>query len=740
MPKREYEDVDVSVEVRACKSPISDEDSARYRAFLRNYEAKLEGGIKLVSEYQRWDDEVRHRAALQKTSAAKLARASNMDYAKVAWSPQGRMKSLDHIDFYASEFYRINYNGQLHWSDILMSYLLTYKCFAADIDFRAYIIRNYTTDIDLAPTGDSERACKHFFRAFLSESGLKSYLPYFTSAKKSEQVSGKTIRRATILTLARLETQTSGDLRGRRHECFAYWEFTHGVLRFGVCDNKPLDSYDGYLDFRRVYQEVVESYVHKHADLGGLVLQRFDVLNKLGFSQQHVIYQCTSMCRRGLLYFSILQDITAFHENDRLEYDVDWSTAHLPMKVRADSMKMYRRNVVAYFYHLRRMQDWLLRNSLIWPASLEQPEPTEESPVCSIVFHPIISEQISLEGGGAVRRFLPLDSRLHMFKLVSNYDFSERYYRFKWDGDSPFQLVPSEEAEKLWEDFENGRALRVPDDRESCVMQAGYVPIELNEQHATLGCASASESYLSAPVPHTTEYHADTRKFFGSPDDVEDIYTSTAGRKIPGSYLDDFQAMLRELRDWVVVKRGPASAANAVSDTFSKRTSVFRIIMEHFKSEFKINYVCVRPCAEGHGFYKVVLYQILASLRNDTRKSSFLKISECLPENSAILTKYGFRCHPDKAADRLRDFWMGQAEIGKVTFDSWGMERLLETPTDDDEVELAVLRRGAFPTAEMLNSQAYVDEFAKTRDHATAVSAMQSLGEKLDAVSAMQSL
>ena len=512
MPKREHGDVDVSVEVREAKSPISDEDNARYRAFLSNYEAKLEGGIQLVSDFQRSDDEVQHRKNIIKKSVLKLRSALDKNFDKVGLVTKDGTRLLDHINFYSENFYGTNYGAILHFSDMLMSYLLTQKCFVPDINFKVYNLRNFLDSMTLQPGSGDEIYCKTFFKTFLIESKLKKHMANFMERKKSTQDSVTIVRRATLICLTRRV----------KHECFAYWELLVDAgspkLRFGVCDNISQKSYVDLVDFRMIYQRVIAKFVKKYSEhVGELQVECFHVHNRLGYNREQTIYKCTSLCRRALLYFSILRDITAFHENTQLESNVDWSTAHLPMKVSKVSMKMYRRNVVAYFYHLRRIQDWLLSNPMIWPSSVEQPEPTADSPVCSIVFHPLYNHQISLADPSNVVKFLTLDSRLQMFKLVSHYDFSERYYRFKWDGDSPFQMVPAKEAVKLWENFAKGWELCVPEDRESCVMQAGYVPIELNEQHLSAPVMAERESILTVVKSLHNRLAALEKKYVDSP-------------------------------------------------------------------------------------------------------------------------------------------------------------------------------------------------------------------------------
>ena len=227
---------------------------------------------------------------------------------------------------------------------------------------------------------------------------------------------------------------------------------------------------------------------------------------------------------------------------------------------------------------------------------------------------------------------------------------------------------------------------------------------------------------LGAPVPKGMKYHEFTEGALGNPDYFEQEYADNLETRavIPDYYLAEYVLYLDEMRKWIV--------ANDGINTFAARCSVIHFEMNYVHdtplNEIQLELVDVRPCAEGHGLYKLLLYVIIQAVMHADKVGKFT-ILDCLPENAMILSRLGFKTDPRAPArsfSTLRSFWMTKDAMADVTFDSWKMGRLLET----DVVDGVHFKESAMPTAEMLNSQAYVDEYAATKDHAAAVAAMRN--------------
>jgi hypothetical protein len=225
---------------------------------------------------------------------------------------------------------------------------------------------------------------------------------------------------------------------------------------------------------------------------------------------------------------------------------------------------------------------------------------------------------------------------------------------------------------------------------------------------------------LGAPVPKGMKYHDDTQFAMGDPGDVEERYAENldTGETIPDYYLGEYARYLEELWKWIQGKHD-------YNSFFSARCSILHFDMNHqhgdSQNEIQLDIVDVRPCAEGHGFYKVLIYVIIQAVKQADRVGTF-KVMDCLPENSMILSRLGFQCDPGLPKTDMRDFWMNKEDMGGISFESWNMGKYLVSQVGQD----VVFNAAALPTAQMLNSQVYVDTYAATKDHAAAVSAMRS--------------
>lgn len=442
-------------------------DEARYEQFLHSYEAEqTHGPLMGKTESERSESEVNMRKALQNSRWKILKLTNNPNRFKFAEDRGEQCKLYDFLSFKASDFFVPSNKNQLLWSNMLMSHLLTYKCVVPDIKFKAFVCRNPFHFFDLDKISANIEILRRNFRAFLQETHLVQ-----TLADLPENPSEIT-RRSLVLHIE-FHRREGGELKIVHHECMVYWEWlmVQGVytLQFGSCDNFSQYELDICIDYSAVYAQTVRDHLRDSS----IPMYQSNIVPRLSTDKNVGVYQCTSICRRCLLYFSLFRDISTLHLNANLERFIDFSKVqHFTATTQAT--QMYKRNLLAYFYHLHRIHHSFLTNPLLWPdKSTRPPTITRENPVCAVVFHPLYN--FSLQP--SERQLIPLDARLHLFKLVNLFDYSETFYRFVWGGDRVFEPVPQHEAQQVWDDFLANRDLPPLENySESCVTQAEFDP------------------------------------------------------------------------------------------------------------------------------------------------------------------------------------------------------------------------------------------------------------------------
>lgn len=210
---------------------------------------------------------------------------------------------------------------------------------------------------------------------------------------------------------------------------------------------------------------------------------------------------------------------------------------------------------------------------------------------------------------------------------------------------------------------------------------------------------------------------------------------------IPQNYLDEFQRTLDSLAEWVKSRKfdrdkldNPGSK-NRSARCLHNFLDINRNAVNHIMKlavgfydddaiegkEIVVNYVNIRPCAEGHGFYKIVLY-LLIRIAKETPKITHIRVTKCYPENEEILKHYGFVMQDDDSVE-CKDFVMDKRQMENVTFERWNMDKLL---LPEGAFGTVRVNQEALPTAEMLNSKPYVERYALDKNHAEAIRAMRA--------------
>lgn len=449
---------------------LNSTDEMRYEQFLRSYEAKPTSNSLLeMTHNQRSDSEVNLRKALQNSRWKILKLTNNPNRFKFAEDHGKNCRMFDFLSFKSSDFFVPSNENVLLWSNMLISHLLTYKCVVPDIKFKAYVCRNPYNKIDLDKLSANLITLRRDMHAFLQETQLLQ-----TIADHPENSTD--IVRKSLVIQTTFHMRKQGELQIVHHECMVYWEWlmVQGVytLQFGSCDNLSEYELDICIDYSSVYAQIIRDLMRDSE----IPVHQMNIVPKLGADNNVGVYQCTSICRRCLLYFSLFRDISTLHLNANLERSIDFTKVQR-FAAAMQATQMYKRNLLAYFYHLHRIHDSLMTNPLLWPDNFTRPPAiTRENPVCAVVLHPLYN--FSLQP--SERQFISLDARLHLFKLVNLFDYSETFYRFVWDGDSAFEPVPQQEAQQVWDDFlANHDLAPLENYSESCVTQAELDPAKL---------------------------------------------------------------------------------------------------------------------------------------------------------------------------------------------------------------------------------------------------------------------
>ena len=123
----------------------------------------------------------------------------------------------------------------------------------------------------------------------------------------------------------------------------------------------------------------------------------------------------------------------------------------------------------------------------------------------------------------------------------------------------------------------------------------------------------------------------------------------------------------------------------------------------------EISIIIIRPCAERHGFYKMILWYIVCGLLNVG--CNRILASHCLETNRDILQAYTFDIV-------FNDVWEwydaeGSADKVKQMLDLQGFPQKYTMPGRSIN-DVGYLNRGQFPSSDNLNSQEYVTKRFQT--------------------------
>ena len=117
--------------------------------------------------------------------------------------------------------------------------------------------------------------------------------------------------------------------------------------------------------------------------------------------------------------------------------------------------------------------------------------------------------------------------------------------------------------------------------------------------------------FLTHRIPVTKAYvnpqavypSAKAASWLGSPLNAENLFAETHGKNIPMHYLDLFQHDMLKIC---------MAIGNDTPRVFSMTTEIFNIMMyvDKTKKIIMLKAIFLRPCAEGYGFFRVILFQL----------------------------------------------------------------------------------------------------------------------------------
>lgn len=103
---------------------------------------------------------------------------------------------------------------------------------------------------------------------------------------------------------------------------------------------------------------------------------------------------------------------------------------------------------------------------------------------------------------------------------------------------------------------------------------------------------------------------------------------------IPDNYFEQYVEMIDDFKEWANGRTGQNPENFDDVEKFS--CPVIRTNFKHLDNTLVLRIVSTRPCAEGHGFYKVFLYEAVKLARESFDE---FMVDSCLPANQSILTK-----------------------------------------------------------------------------------------------------
>lgn len=190
---------------------------------------------------------------------------------------------------------------------------------------------------------------------------------------------------------------------------------------------------------------------------------------------------------------------------------------------------------------------------------------------------------------------------------------------------------------------------------------------------------------LAAHIPYGRVYAEDEECEFISPQYQETKFADRYGREIYDDYLDDFEEALDQASEWI--KSTKKNIRNSQSDSDYFESSIIYFSLEIDDNNLKLTKVIIRPCAEGNGFYRALLWK----LRNEVLIHGFdsLIVTLILSNNQRILRQMGFRLFENTDGTEC-DAELSKDELQQITKQRW---RIPET----------------FPSADQLNDERFVN-------------------------------
>ena len=140
----------------------------------------------------------------------------------------------------------------------------------------------------------------------------------------------------------------------------------------------------------------------------------------------------------------------------------------------------------------------------------------------------------------------------------------------------------------------------------------------------------------------------------------------------------------------------------------------------HSSNNLVLTHIITRPCAEGLGLYKILIFQLcLMTIRE--RFNSMI-VRNALKDNAMILGRWGFKPILDWKYITYKDYFLTYEEIQRDVFNfttksygaKWDMSRWFEEVSLSRGIKLKGMP--PFPYANQLNNQLYVDTKHDNRD------------------------
>jgi len=172
---------------------------------------------------------------------------------------------------------------------------------------------------------------------------------------------------------------------------------------------------------------------------------------------------------------------------------------------------------------------------------------------------------------------------------------------------------------------------------------------------------------LSAPIRR----RADRKNELMPPDALELWFADKFGDDVEDDYLINFGIMIRNIEIWI----SENATYHLLVRTFS--CSLIWITLELKNKELWINFVATRPCAQGWGFYRYLLWKLRGCIVDNNLRAICLNNVKTF--NAEILRRLGFR--EEGESDKL-SFWLPVTAARRVRREDWtrlkfpGAERL----------------------------------------------------------------